>query len=118
MKQGGCSDERQRFQKQPEMDLRIRSYHALSAKNHFRSFKNRARLASLWSLLRVHLGLSFGGDGMNDMRLITTFENALFSYWKLLPEPKKKYTEWYYGHGGVRDAIENWQVPKRAEEDK
>lgn len=32
-------------------------------------------------------------------------ENLLFRYWEELPEPKKCYTEWFYGDGGFQEML-------------
>jgi len=35
-------------------------------------------------------------------------DNLLFKYWEALSEPKKDYVQWWYGDGGIKDALDNF----------
>lgn len=39
--------------------------------------------------------------------------NLCWQYWKSLPYPKRAYVDWYYGKGGVQDAIRDTEIRVR-----
>jgi hypothetical protein len=45
-------------------------------------------------------------------------ENMLFRYWESLPDPKKWYSVWMYGDGGVRDMLLNYHKPEVEEKEE
>lgn len=39
--------------------------------------------------------------------------NDLYFYWESLSEPKKTYTSWFYGAGGVRETLEHYHKKEK-----
>lgn len=53
---------------------------------------------------------------MNKLR--DSIDNLLFKYYARLPEPKMTYTEWWYGNGGIKEALDRRHLIQSDEREK